>query len=133
MCSLTLQNLQGITPQKKSSSLNSFGISTIIPDKKISTDQKNDLIAQRIIEELGENFTLQDIFNFLRKIQDYYDHLLNTQTLNDQTLLLAKLALQDIQKAKMSPYIKSNTVTPDDEHNLRVEIGKLSRQINPHN
>jgi len=116
-----------------SAELNEFGISDILVSKDASTDEENHIIRQRIAEELGEDYTLQDIFSFLPKIQVYYDHLLNTQSLDETTLSLAKLALMDVKKAKMSPTIKSNTVTPEDEHNLRVELGKLNRQINPNN
>lgn len=136
LCSIALI-MQTIAIQQPStnikSSLNAFGISTIIPADDLSSDQRNQVISQRIADELGENFTLQDIFIFLDNIQKYYDNLVNTQNLNETNLTLAKLALADAKKAKMSPYIKSNMVTPEDEHNLRIRIGKLNRQISPHN
>lgn len=136
LCSILL-SLQTIALEKGSknqlSSLNEFGISTIIPGENLSSDQKNEIISQRITDELGEHFTLQDIFTFLEKIQKYYDSLVNSQALHADNLAIIKLALLDAKKAKMSPYIKSNSVTPEDEHNLRVKIGKLNRQINAHN
>lgn len=116
-----------------SAEINQFGISNIMIPENSSINEENKMIRHRIAEELGENYTIQDILNFLPKIQAYYDHILNTQNLNEENLLLAKLALIDVKKAKMSPTIKSNTVTPDDEHTLRVELGKLQRQISPNN
>ncbi|MBP6869904.1 hypothetical protein KBC04_03415 [Candidatus Babeliales bacterium] len=122
----------GLAMSSLQAELNEFGISDIIPAEEISSDDYAHVIRQRIAEELGDNFTLQDIFSFFPKIQAYYDYLLNTQNHDEKAMLLAKLALIDVKKAKMSPTIKANTVTPEDEHNLRIEIGKLNRQISPH-
>lgn len=111
--------------------INQFGISDIIIPEKIGTAEKNEMIAQRIQEELGDNFTLQDLFDFLPKIQAYYDYLLNHHIDDHAAWHILKNALMDVKKAKMSHYLKANTVTPADEHYLRVELGKLDREINP--
>lgn len=103
-----------------SAKLNQFGISDIIPPTHISFTATQDAIEQRIAEEMNDNLTLQDILDFIPKIEKYIDHLLDTNDYNAADIQDAKLAVQDVEKAKKM--LKINQVDPDGEHDLRIAL-----------
>lgn len=116
--------------------LNSFGISDIVPTKS----DDNDIFDLRIAEEMLQgqlldisgrhvtNLKLQQILNFIPKIDAYFENLLNTHNHNRQDFHLAQLAIIDVQKAKKM--LRPQDVSADDEHDLRLALGALTTKIN---
>ncbi len=116
--------------------LNSFGISDILPTKA----DDNDIFDLRIEEEMlnGQlldisgrhvtDLTLQQILDFIPKIDAYFENLLNTHNHNQQDFHLAQLAIIDVQKAKKM--LRPQDVSADDEHDLRLALGALTTKIN---
>ena len=131
-----LSGLLLATSHQTFSTLNSFGISDIFPTKS----DDNTIFDQRISEEMlaGKqlmihgrhvtNLSLQDILNFIPKLDAYFENLLNTQNHNPQDLQLAQLAIIDIQKAKKM--LRPQDVSADDEHDLRIALRAITTKIN---
>ena len=115
--------------------LNNFGISDIFPTKS----DDNAIFDQRIEEEMlhGQqlnihgrhvtNLTLQDILDFIPKLDAYFENMLNTQDHNPHNLQIAQLAIIDIQKAKKM--LRPQDVSADDEHDLRLALGAIMTKI----
>lgn len=108
--------------------LNEFGISDIVPVKKSS--KNNSVFKKRITEEMGlkSKLTAQIILNFIKKIDVYFNHLLDTDNQDPQALQLVNIAITDVNKAEKM--LKSNRVTPEEEHELRIALRNLNRKIN---
>ncbi|MBV8660589.1 MAG: hypothetical protein JO129_00370 [Candidatus Dependentiae bacterium] len=115
--------------------LNEFGISNIFPTH---TDD-NDAFDQRIQEEMmnnnlqisgrhTESLTLQNILDFIPKIDVYFENLLDTNNQNPDDFKLAELAVRDVEKAKKM--LKPQDVTPADEHDLRIALNRINTKIN---
>ena len=115
--------------------LNNFGISDIVPTKS----DDNQVFDQRINEEMAhgnlilsgrhtQSFTLQDILDFIPRIEKYFQHLLDTHNKNPEALRLVRLAIIDVQKAKKM--LRSNKVTPEEEHKLRLMFDPIKVKIN---
>jgi hypothetical protein len=116
--------------------LNSFGISDILPTKS----DDNHIFDLRIEEEMLEgrsldisgrhvtNLKLQQILDFIPKIDAYFENLLNTHNKNQHDFHLAQLAIIDVQKAKKM--LRPQDVSADDEHDLRLALGRLTTKIN---
>jgi hypothetical protein len=125
-----------VSMHKTLPTLNNFGISDIFPTKS----DDNNTFDQRIQEEMlgGKqlnihgrhvtNLKLQDILNFIQKIDAYFEHLLNTQNHNPHDFKIAQLALIDVQKAKKM--LRPQDVSADDEYDLRVALGAITTKIN---
>ena len=117
--------------------LNEFGISDIFPTHA----DDNDAFDQRIQEEMintnlqisgrhTESLTLQNILNFIPKINTYFENLLDTNNQNPDDFKLAQLAIRDVEKAKKM--LKPQDVTPEDEHDLRLALNSIAVKINAH-
>ncbi|MGZ6255214.1 MAG: hypothetical protein ACXWL5_04460 [Candidatus Chromulinivorax sp.] len=112
------------------SKVNEFGISDIIPSNKKSSKQYHQQILDRITEEMGSKseLTIDKILEFLTKIKNYFESLLNTNTNNTHNMQIARLALEDVQKAKKM--LKITKVTADKEQQLRHDLKTLEAHIN---
>lgn len=110
-----------------SAKLNDFGISNIQPSKK-SSSKKYIAFDQRILEEMGDNITLQIILKFIPKIEAYFQHLLNTDNQDPQALSLVKFAILDVKKARKM--IEIENIDPREEHELRIALRKLDKKVN---
>jgi len=134
MISLTAMLL--FSTHKTPAKLNNFGISDIFPTK--SDDNKT--FDLRIAEEMlgGQqlnihgrhvtNLKVQNILDFIPKIDAYFENLLNTQNHNTHDLKIAQLAIIDVQKAKKM--LRPQDVSADDEYDLRVALGAITTKIN---
>ena len=112
------------------SKVNEFGISDIIPSNKKSSKQYHQQILDRITEEMGpkSKLTIDTILKFLTNIKLYFENLLNTKTNNSHNMQLARLALEDVQKAKKM--LKIIKVTAEKEQQLRHDLKTLEAHIN---
>jgi len=131
LAAILLFSTHHITP-----TLNSFGVSDIFPTKS----DDNDTFDLRIAEEMlgGQqlnikgrhvtNLKLQDILNFIPRIDAYFENLLNTQNHNPHDFKIAQLAIIDVQKAKKM--LRPQDVSADDEHDLRLALGAITTKIN---
>ena len=117
--------------------LNQFGISDLIP----SHADDNKIFDQRISEELlngksikfrarrTTNFTIQDILQFIPRIDAYFQYYLNsTSNRNPNDFELIKLAIIDVEKAKKM--LRRQDVTAEDEHVLRDLFNPIKTKIN---
>ena len=107
--------------------LNEFGISTNVPPKKISFAADNAVFKQRITEELPNNFRVADILEFIKKIEQYVDHLLDTDNKNSDAIMLARLAVIDMKKAKKM--LHANQVNRKEEHDLRLALIHIDKRV----
>jgi hypothetical protein len=116
--------------------LNQFGISDIIP----TVNDDNATFDQRIQEEMidtnleisgrhTESLTLQNILDFIPKIDACFQNFLNNpDNQNPNDLELIKLAIIDVEKAKKM--LKPQDVTPEDEHDLRILFNPIKTKVN---
>jgi predicted glycosyl hydrolase (DUF1957 family) len=109
--------------------LNSFGISDIIPFNKSFTDD-NLVFLERISEEMGckQDITIEIISDFLKKVEIYFNNILDNQNNNPLAIKIAKLAIIDIEKAKKM--LKPENVDADSLSQLRNNIRRLDKKIN---
>jgi len=118
--------------------LNNFGISDIIPshsddnntfDKRISEEMANGNALEFHHGRRTESFTIQDILRFIPNIKNYFEYYLDHPDNRDPNALeLIKLAIIDVEKAKKM--LKSNNVTPEQEHQLRFIFDPIKVKIN---
>ena len=116
--------------------LNNFGISDIFPTKS----DDNATFDQRIAEEMLDgqqlnihgrhvtNLKIQNILDFIPRLEAYFQSLLNTQNHDAQNFKLAQLALVDIAKAKKM--LRPQDVSADNEHDLRLALQAITTKIN---
>jgi len=109
------------------SDLNEYGISTLLPPKNVSFAADNSIFTERIRQELGANFSIQDILNFIPNIEAYVEHLLNRHNHNQEMITIAQLAVIDIKKAKKM--LRSNQVTSQEEHDMRLALRKIDIRV----
>ncbi len=119
--------------------LNQFGISDIVPTHA----DDNNTFDQRIGEEMTdgnltlkarrtESFTVQDILKFIQKINNDFENFLNNPDNQDPDALEdIKLAIIDVEKAKKM--LRSQDVTPYQEHLLRAALGSINTKVNAYN
>ena len=120
-----------------SATLNTFGISDVIP----SHADDNDTFDVRISEELTNgnslelhgrhttSFTLKDILKFIPQINACFQNFLNHADNRDPNdFELIRLAIIDVEKAKKM--LRPQDVTNDDEHDLRYLFDPIKTEIN---
>jgi len=71
---------------------------------------------------------LQQILDFIPKLEAYFQHLLNTQNHDPKAFKMAQLAIRDIEKAKKM--LRPQDVSADDEQDLRAALAAIKTKIN---
>ncbi len=116
--------------------VNRFDISDIEPthaddnavfDQRISEEMTNNSLTLK--GRRTESFTVQDILKFIQEINANFEDFLNNPDNQDPNALEdIKLAIIDVEKAKKM--LKSQDVTPYEEHLLRAALGAINTKVN---
>jgi len=106
--------------------LNSFGLSTIIPERDKSFSVSDQEFLDRISEEMGSNLTIEKIMDFLRKIQANINFLMNKNNITKADKEIIMLAIIDVTKAKKE--LRPDETNPESLARLRRIIRELDEQ-----